>query len=128
MVYTQNRILGVTMNKAISEGSLMQRSIPEILVFINNSFRLIVKINFILVSFAMNATAQETKIYQQDAIGNIQYHKPSYTIQKDGRIVETDKIGNKLYHKQQYKIKDGKIYQIDSLGNIQYHKPQLVIK
>ena len=76
----------------------------------------------------LNACAEQVRVYQQDAIGNIQYHKPSYVIQKDGRIIETDTLGNRQYQKQQYKIKDGKIYQIDSLGNIQYHKPHSLIK
>ena len=110
------------MHKAILVTAEGRREVTSVLVF------LISTIYFILVSFTMNATAEETKIYQQDAIGNIQYHKPSYVALKDGRIIETDTLGNKLYHKQQYKMKDGKIYQIDSLGNIQYHKPQLVIK
>ena len=90
--------------------------------------KLISGICLILASFNLIGNAGEPKIYQQDVMGNIQYHKPSYVAQKDGRFIETDPIGNKLYHKQQYKMKDGKIYQTDSLGNIQYHKPQLVIK
>lgn len=76
----------------------------------------------------MNANARDSRIYQQDEIGNIQYNKPSAVIQKDGRIIETDTIGNKQYHKQQYIIKDGNVYQTDSIGNIQYHKPHSVIK
>jgi hypothetical protein len=78
--------------------------------------------------FIMKASAEEARIYQQDEIGNTQYHKPSAAIQSDGRIVETDSVGNKQYHKQQYQIKDGKVYQTDSVGNIQYHKPHVVIK
>ena len=69
------------------------------------------------------ASADEKRIYQTDSVGNIQYHKPSYTVQQDGRIIETDSVGNKQYHKQQYQIKDGKVYQTDSVGHIQYHKP-----
>lgn len=68
-------------------------------------------------------SADEKRIYQTDSVGNIQYHKPSYTVRQDGRVIETDSVGNKQYHKQQYQIKDGKVYQTDSLGNIQYHKP-----
>ncbi|MDP3743903.1 MAG: hypothetical protein Q8Q76_06135 [Methylotenera sp.] len=91
---------------------------------------LILKVLFALccMLFIMKASAEEARIYQQDEIGNTQYHKPSAVIQKDGRIVETDSVGNKQYHKQQYQIKDGKVYQTDSVGNIQYHKPQAVIK
>ncbi len=81
-----------------------------------------------LLLLVLNASAEETRIYQQDSAGNTQYHKPSAVIQKDGRIVETDSVGNKHYHKQQYQIKNGKIYQTDSVGNIQYHKPKGVIK
>lgn len=93
------------------------------------------QMNTLKVSFAfccmlsiINANARDSRIYQQDGIGNIQYNKPSAAIQKDGRIIQTDSIGNKQYHKQQYIIKDGNIYQTDSIGNIQYHKPYSVIK
>ena len=72
-------------------------------------------------------SAEEKRIYQTDSVGNVQYHKPSYTVRQDGRIIETDSAGNKQYHKQQYQIKDGKVYQTDSVGNIQYHKPSQTI-
>ena len=72
--------------------------------------------------------AEETRIYQLDTIGNIQYHKPSAVIQENGRLIETNSVGNKQYHKQQYQIKDGRFYQTDSVGNIQYHKPRTLIK
>jgi hypothetical protein len=75
-----------------------------------------------------NSNATDSRIYQQDDIGNIQYNKPSTVIEKDGRIIQTDLIGNKQYHKKQYIIKKDNIYQTDSIGNIQYHKPQAVIK
>lgn len=77
---------------------------------------------------AFSAHSEENRIYQTDSIGNIQYNKPSYTIQKDGRIIQTDPVGNKQYHKQQYQIKGDKVYPVDSQGNIQYHKPQFVTK
>ena len=77
---------------------------------------------FGLISFTVQA--QEQRIYQTDSLGNIQHHKPSYTVRKDGRIIQTDPYGNKQYHKQQYQIKGDKIYQTDSVGNIQYHKPK----
>ena len=73
------------------------------------------------------ASADEKRIYQTDSVGNVQYHKPSYTVRQDGRIIETDSVGNKQYQKQQYQIKDGKVYQTDSVGNIQYHKPRQTI-
>ena len=69
------------------------------------------------------AHAEEKRIYQTDSLGNTQYNKPSYSIQKDGRIIETDAVGNKQYHKPQYQIKGDKTYSVDSLGNIQYNKP-----
>lgn len=77
--------------------------------------------------FAIIAIAEESKIYQADPTGNIQYHKPSIVVQENGRIVETDPYGNKQHHKQQYQIKDGAIYQTDKFGNIQYHKPYGVV-
>ena len=82
----------------------------------------------LMMLLIQSAHTEEKRIYQTDSLGNIQYHKPSYSLQKEGRIIETDPIGNKQYHKQQYQIKGDKIYQIDSLGNIQYHKPSLTIK
>lgn len=81
-----------------------------------------------LALFVSSVQADEKRIYQTDSFGNIQYHKPSYTFQKDGRIIETDPMGNKQYHKQRYQIKGDKLFQIDSQGNIQYHKPKFVIK
>ena len=76
----------------------------------------------------LSVHADEKRIYQTDSHGNIQYNKPSRTIQNDGRIIQTDPIGNKQYDKQQYQIKGDKVYQTDSVGNIQYNKPQLKIK
>jgi hypothetical protein len=74
------------------------------------------------------AHAEDKQIYQIDSLGNIQYNKPSYTLQKDGRIIQTDPIGNKQYDKQQYQIKGDKTYPVDSQGNIQYNKPKFKIK
>ena len=82
----------------------------------------------LLSIIATSAHAGGQRIYQQDSYGNIQYHKPSYTVQENGRIIETDPYGNRLYHKQQYQVKDGKVYPVDSTGNIQYHKPSFVMK
>ena len=63
-----------------------------------------------------------------DAHGNIQYHKPSYTIKSDGRVIQTDAHGNKLYHKQQYLITNNKIVPVNAYGKRQYNKPALVIE
>jgi hypothetical protein len=68
--------------------------------------------------------AADERIYQTDSLGNIQYHKPSYTVRKDGRVIETDRYGNKQYHKPQFQIKGDKLYAADAVGNIQYHKLQ----
>lgn len=78
----------------------------------------------IFALITLSAHADEKRIYQTDSLGNIQYNKPSYTIQKDGRIIETDAVGNKQYDKQQYQIKGDKTYPVDSLGYIQYNKPK----
>lgn len=72
--------------------------------------------------------AKEQRIYQTDQYGNIQYHKPSLSVQDNGRIIETDPYGNKQFHKDGYQIKGDKIYQTDKYGNIQYHKPSLTVK
>jgi hypothetical protein len=89
------------------------------------------KLAFKLLLFGLitlSTHADEKRIYQTDSLGNIQYNKPSHTIQENGRIIQTDPIGNKQYHKQQYQIKGDTVYQTDSLGNIQYDKPQQKIK
>ncbi len=85
-------------------------------------------ITVLFLIFVLPAHSAEQRIYQKDSAGNVQHHKPSYTVEPSGRIVETDSVGNKQYHKQQYQMKDGKVYQSDSVGNIQYHKPGFVIK
>ena len=82
----------------------------------------------VLALFAEPAIAEEKRIYQTDSLGNIQHHKPSYSIRNDGRIIETDPLGNKQYHKQQYQIMGEKVYQTDSLGNIQRLEPHLKAK
>jgi hypothetical protein len=79
----------------------------------------------ILNSLSEPVMAEEKRIYQTDSLGNIQYHKPSYSMPNDGRIIETDPLGNKQYHRPQYQIKGDKVYQTDSLGHIQYHEPAL---
>ncbi|KQT42514.1 MULTISPECIES: hypothetical protein [unclassified Methylophilus] len=78
--------------------------------------------------FACPAFAEESKIYQTESTGNIQYHKPSYVVQSNGRVIEADSFGNKQHHKQQYQMKGDRIYQTDKFGNIQYHKLYGVIK
>jgi hypothetical protein len=89
--------------------------------------KLALKVTFFWL-ISLCAYADEERIYQTDSIGNIQYNKPSQTIQNDGRIIQTDPYGNKQYNKQQYQIKSDKVYQTDLVGNIQYNKPQLKIK
>jgi hypothetical protein len=81
-----------------------------------------------LTLLTVAAHAAEQRVYQQDSMGNIQYHKPHYIVRENGRILESDPIGNVQYHKQQYQMKDGKIYPVDSISNIQYHKPRLLVK
>lgn len=78
--------------------------------------------------FPILGLAEESRIYQTDKTGNIQYHKPSVVTQENGRIIKTDAFGNKQYHQQQYQIKDGAVYQTDKFGNIQYHKPHGAIE
>lgn len=86
------------------------------------------KILVLLVLLCPAISIADSRMYEADPLGNIQYNKPSLTVQRDGRIYETDPLGNKMYNHQQYQIKGDKVYQTDSLGNIQYHKPALTIK
>lgn len=81
-----------------------------------------------LTLLAVPAHADEVRIYQTDAHGNIQYHKPSLTISADGRVIQTDKYGNKLYHKQQYLFTNSRIVPVDTYGNRQYNKPTLAVE
>jgi acyl CoA:acetate/3-ketoacid CoA transferase alpha subunit len=81
-----------------------------------------------LMMSAVTSHAAEQRIYQTDKYGNIQYQKPSYALQKDGRVVELDKFGNKQYQKSQYQIRGDRVHQTDKYGNIQYNKPVLRIK
>jgi len=83
---------------------------------------------WLLLFISFSSVAGDKRIYKTDSYGNIQYHKPSYTLQSNGRVIETDRYGNKLYQKQQYQIKSDTIYETDSLGNIQYQKPHSKIK
>lgn len=81
-----------------------------------------------LFLFATIAVAEESRIYQTDSTGNIQYLKPSAVIQENGRIIDADQYGNEQYHQQQYQMMGDRIYQTDKFGNIQYHKPHGLIR
>lgn len=80
-----------------------------------------------LAFISISAHADDVRVYQTDAHGNVQYHKPSLTIRADGRVIQTNAHGNKLYRKQQYLIANSKIVPVDAHGNRQYHKPGLVV-
>lgn len=73
----------------------------------NNSVArpILVVVMLILLGAPLAAMAQQEgkRVYQRDAIGNIQYHKQSWV------------------------IKGGKLCPTDTLGNIQHHKPCLAI-
>jgi len=71
------------------------------------------------VASAPTALAQErtTIIRSIDPYGNVQYSKPSLSVQPDGRIVEVDPYGNRQYHKPQYQIESGRVIQKDAYGN-----------
>lgn len=55
-------------------------------------------------------------------ITRIQYHRPSWTVERDGRIIETNQWDEKQHHKQQYKIIDEKVVPVDTVGNPQWQK------
>jgi len=91
--------------------------------------------------------AKDAKVYQTDKYGNVQYHKPSYAVQPDGKIMEVDPYGNRM--QQQYEIKgnqvyttdkfgnrlessfvvkDNKVHRTDKYGNVQHHEPSHTIQ
>ena len=70
-----------------------------------------------LALVAFSAHAEDTRVYQTDVYGNVQYHKPSYTVKSDGHVIPTDAYGNRQYNQQQYLIKDNKIIPTDLYGN-----------
>lgn len=82
----------------------------------------------ILSLLGVVAHAEERRVHQLDSEGRTVHHKPSYSVQKDGRIVEVDPAGTKHYHKQQFRLKDGKFYHADPAGRIQHHKPNYTIQ
>lgn len=67
----------------------------------------------------------ETRIYQTDSVGTVKANKPSFVIQKDGRILPTDSIGTKIDgSKDQYKIIGDRIYETDSIGTVKHGTSQ----
>ena len=81
-----------------------------------------------LALIAISAHAEDVRVYQIDAYGNIQHNKPSYTLKADGRVILTDAYGNKQYNQQQFVITNNKIVPVDTYGNRQYSKTGLVIE
>jgi hypothetical protein len=91
--------------------------------------------------------AKETKVHQTDRFGNVQYHKPSYAVQQDGKVMQADQYGSRL--QQQYEIEGDRVYttdkygnrsgpsfvvqgdkvhQTDKYGNVQYHEPSYAVQ
>ena len=60
-------------------------------------------------------------VYETNSYGRIQHHKPSWILEKDGRVVQVDPFGKTL-HKQQYKVEGGKVYETDAYGRVQQQK------
>ena len=66
------------------------------------------------------------RIYHADATGQIQHHKPSWTVAKDGRVVENDAYGHPQHQKMHCgraaagvpEVEGVKIYETDAYGNV----------
>jgi hypothetical protein len=52
----------------------------------------IVRLSLAVMVLCPPISIADTRLYKADPPGNIQYNKPSFTIQIDGRIYETDPI------------------------------------
>ncbi|SFM74483.1 hypothetical protein [Nitrosomonas communis] len=79
---------------------------------------IVLMIGFIQTGAADKAK-NETRIYHTDSIGTVITDKPSYIIQKDGRILPTDSIGTRDAGSQnQYRIIGDRIYETDSIGTV----------
>lgn len=86
----------------------------------------VLMIGFIQTGVADKAK-NETRIYQTDSIGTVITDKPSYVIQKDGRILPTDSIGTRDAGSQnQYRIIEDRIYETDSIGTVRPDRPQRI--
>ncbi|MCX6599947.1 MAG: hypothetical protein NT025_00065 [bacterium] len=87
---------------------------------------------------AFAAQAADTKVYQTDKYGNVQYHKPSLVVRPDGRVQAVDPYGNVQSHQPGFQVKvtpaprqvgssgslakkptvpNGTVYQTDAYGN-----------
>ena len=81
-----------------------------------------------LLLLALAAQAEEKRVYQTDAYGNVRYHKPSLVVKDDGRVVEVSPYGTPQPQKQQYQLKGDKIYPTDATGRIQANKPSYQVE
>ena len=75
-----------------------------------------------------SAPAAGTKIYQTDAYGNVQHHKPSLVVKSDGRIQPVDAYGNVQSHKPGFQVQGNRVYQTDPYGNVQSHKSSYTVQ
>lgn len=67
---------------------------------------------------------KERRIYQTDSIGTVTTDKPSYVIQKDGRILPADSIGTRdAGSRDQYRIIGDRVYETDSIGTVIPERP-----
>ena len=84
--------------------------------------------SLLLFFLCMAVQAQEKIIYQVDNYGRTLNNKPSFSVQKDGRVIQRGTYGERQAQKQQYKIVDGKVYHADSRGNLQRHLPHYTLR
>lgn len=81
-----------------------------------------------LLAFSNDEQApKEKRLYQTDSIRTVVTDRPSYVIQRDGRILPTDSIGTRNNGSQnQNRIIGDRIYKTDSIGTVRPDRPQRV--
>ncbi|WP_430232602.1 hypothetical protein [Nitrosomonas communis] len=90
-------------------------------------FRILLAI-VLIIRFIQTGVADkaknETRIYQTDSISTVITDKPSYVIQKDGRILPTDSIGTRdAGSRDQCRIIEDRVYETDSIGTVRSDRP-----
>jgi len=81
-----------------------------------------------LALLALQAAADEQRVYRVDPYGNVTYGEPSFSVGGDGRIVQVDRHGNEQPGKSQYVTKGERIYESDSYGRVRFDRPSYTVE
>jgi hypothetical protein len=63
---------------------------------------------------AASVPAADTKVYQTDRYGNVQYHQPSLVVKSDGRVQQVDPYGHVQSHKPGLQVQASPVRSADS--------------